>query len=70
MIFFAAQDGTGAVELFGEDESYQLMREYQFRKAPFMIGSFEHGIGESVCTTDQKHEAFTAFIGALLNEVG
>ena len=45
VVFFAPKDGAGAVELFGEDESDQLMRKHEFGQAPFVIGSFEHGIG-------------------------
>ena len=42
VVFFAAQNGAGAVDLFGQDEAYQLVRENQFGETPLVVRSFEH----------------------------
>ena len=68
VVFFAAQDGASAVELFGEDESDELVREYQFSEAPLVVGAVQYSIGESVSASDQEDQALAAFIGSLLNE--
>lgn len=54
MVLFVPVDGAGAVYLFGEDQSYQLMREYQLAEAPLEIGALHYGFIDAVCTTDQE----------------
>lgn len=39
VVGFALDDGTGAVELFGEDETHHLVRERQSRKGELFIGT-------------------------------
>ena len=56
MIRFAADDGAGAVYLFGEDETYHLMRQRQLRERQLFVGASVDGRREAVRPSDNEHE--------------
>ena len=68
MIFFVPQDGTCAVQLLCQQESYQLVRKGELGQRPSKTGSVEHSFIKAVNTADEEYQALRAFIGAQLNK--
>ena len=69
VIFFVAQNGAGAVELFGEDESHQLVRKGELGEGPVMVRAGKDRGVQSINPADKKDEVFAATVSAHLDEM-
>lgn len=58
VIGFAFKDGHGAIELFGEDEAGEHVREGHFGEGDAVISTLIDLFGESVGTADEIHQPF------------
>ena len=56
VIGLAPDDGTGTVELFGEDEPHHLMGEGHAGERELLAGTGIDLLGEAVRSADDKHE--------------
>jgi hypothetical protein len=66
MIFFVSNNGAGPVDLLGEDESYQLVRESKSGKRPSQRGLLENHFIKTVSPANQENKVPGAFIGLCL----
>ena len=57
VIRMAASDFLCPVELFGEDEAHQLMREDEARERPYGIGALMHTVVDPICAADDDENA-------------
>lgn len=62
-------DGHGAVELFGEDEAGEDVREGHLRKGDFVVAAGIHLLRKAVGTADEEHQPLGAANHLLLNEL-
>src|SRR5437868_14671471 len=68
MIFFVSYDRASPVHLFGQYQSYQLMRKNKLGESPRKVGSFFNFIIHAKSATNQKYQTLDTFIGSLLNK--
>ena len=69
MIRFAVQDGEGAIELLGEDESRHDMGEGELRKGDLEILTGIDCLGKAVGAADDEHQRLLPRVGLLLDEL-
>ena len=65
MIGRAGEDFLGAVDLFGDNEASDLVREDEIREAPEKIGSLADFGWEAIGATDDDNNVFTASEGVV-----
>src|SRR6185312_15028932 len=70
MIFFIPDNTAGPVNLFGQYQSHQLMRERECRKRPFEFCLCQYSFIQSEGAAYQKYQTLNAFIPPVLNETG
>jgi len=69
MVFFVAKYRTSTIQLFGKNESYQLVREGQQGQRPAMTGPAKHTLIEPVCAADEEDKVLNAAVGPRLDEL-
>lgn len=69
VVGLALPDGHGAVELFGEDEAGEDVREGHLRKGDFVVAAGIHLLRKAVGTADEEHQPLGAANHLLLYEL-
>ena len=70
VVFFISHNGACPVNLLRQDEPYELMRKYEFRKAPRKICPLLYRRTYAICTADKKNKHFYTFIRTLMQKIG
>ncbi len=70
VIFLIAYDGARPVQLFCEQQAYQLMGECQLGEGPAVVCPFEDGLIQPINTSDEEDQLFCAFICPGLDKLG
>ena len=69
MVFFIPQDRAGAVELFRQYETHQLVRKDEGGEGPAIVGPLQELLIQPVGAADQEDQLFDTLIGPRLDQL-